>query len=428
MKADLKLFGQERNLFNTLFNMGYLSGSIPNQFVINRIRPSYWIPLCELIWGVLTMVIASAKNARMIYGIRFLTGFFESSAFPSFQVLLGSWYCPEELAKRVALFEMSSSMASMFSSYLMAGLYATMNGTGGLAAWRWMFIFDGVITLPIAVLGFFCIPDFPTTTRALWLKPWEREYGIRRMAAIGRAPQQRLTLDRVRAIFLRPTIYLSAIPYTGNYFASYTGYFNLWLSSLPNLSVEQVNLIPTAGNGLAVIAAYVWPAISDRTGSRWPFAIVGSVFGIIGGILLSIWHLPFGVLLFANLIPSAGASQPLIITWITESFQDNTELRSMIIAFGNVISYTMSAWLPLLLYPTQDAPHYKYGYQFSILFYGLHIIAVLLFRYHIRWYHRKNNLVLNELGLPVVLAAADVESLDEETEKKEKVSAHVHEV
>jgi hypothetical protein len=47
------------------------------------------------------------------------------------------------------------SIASMFSGYLQTGLYSSMNGTHGLAGWRWLFILDGVISVPIALWGFF---------------------------------------------------------------------------------------------------------------------------------------------------------------------------------------------------------------------------------------------------------------------------------
>jgi hypothetical protein len=33
-----------------------------------------------------------------------------------------------------------------------------MNGKFGLASWRWVFIFDFIIGIPIAIFGFFCCP------------------------------------------------------------------------------------------------------------------------------------------------------------------------------------------------------------------------------------------------------------------------------
>ena len=36
--------------------------------------------------------------------------------------------------------------------------YRNMNNRLGLAAWRWVFIFDFIIGIPIAVFGLFCCP------------------------------------------------------------------------------------------------------------------------------------------------------------------------------------------------------------------------------------------------------------------------------
>lgn len=141
---------------------------------IRFVRPSIWIPTCELIWTVLTMVMASAKNVQTMYVLRFLIGLFEACSFPGYAALLGSWYGPTQLSKRVAIFEQTSAIASMFSGYLQAGLYSGLDGRLGLAGWRWLFIFDGIISLPIALWGLWAIPDLPHTTRAFY---WTEDVG-----------------------------------------------------------------------------------------------------------------------------------------------------------------------------------------------------------------------------------------------------------
>lgn len=138
---------------------------------LKYVRPSYWIPGCELAWSVLVMAMAGAKNIETLYALRFFVGLLEACSFPGYAALLGRWYGPNELSKRVAIFEQSSSIAAMFSGYLQAGLYTSMNGKHGLAGWRWLFIMDGVISIPIALWGIFAIPDLPHTTKAFyWTK------------------------------------------------------------------------------------------------------------------------------------------------------------------------------------------------------------------------------------------------------------------
>ena len=44
-----------------------------------------------------------------------------------------------------------------------------MNGVSGRSGWRWLFIIDGIITLPIALYGYLVFPDVPAITKAFYL-------------------------------------------------------------------------------------------------------------------------------------------------------------------------------------------------------------------------------------------------------------------
>jgi ACS family pantothenate transporter-like MFS transporter len=106
-----------------------------------------------------------------MYAIRFFVGLFEACAFPGYITMLGSWYGPKELTKRLAILLQIESIASMFSGYLQGGLHRSMNGRHGLAGWRWLFIMDAVISFPIAIWGFFGLPDRPHNTKAFYFTP-----------------------------------------------------------------------------------------------------------------------------------------------------------------------------------------------------------------------------------------------------------------
>ncbi|KAK9236981.1 major facilitator superfamily domain-containing protein [Lipomyces kononenkoae] len=408
MQTDLKLYGQQRNLFTTFFNMGYLAGSLPGQIIITSgVRPSYYIPACELLWATFVMCIAACNSATPIYGLRFLEGLAESAIFPSFNLVIGSWYTPSELGKRMCLFEMSGQAASMFSGYIQAGVYDSMNGRYGIAGWRWLFIIDGIISFPVAIAGFFQVPDFPTDTRAWYLKEHHRDYAVQRMAIIGRKPVERLTLKRFCKIFTSWRPYLFLLPYNMIGFASYTGYFNLWLQSLKKYSVAQLNIIPTGGNAIGLVMSYLVANLSDFTRTRWPWMVFAATFSLVGSIILEIWNQYPGkvnnqAVMFAQMIGFASSPhQPLCIAWMAESFQDSATTRGLVLGFGNTINYAMNAWLPLVLFPTPEAPHYKYGYQAAIGFCCGDYLSIAAFWYAVRWDRKRRGMVLNEYGLAV---------------------------
>lgn len=169
MQEDFSLYGNERNWINTWFSLGIMVGSVPAQMTqLTFIRPSILIPCCELIWSGLVIGIGFSKNIKTIYALRFFIGLFEACAFPGYVAMLGSWYGPKELAKRTAILLEIESIASMFSGYLQAGLHSSMDGRAGIAGWRWLFVMDAIISLPVAIWGFFGLPDTPHTTRAFY--------------------------------------------------------------------------------------------------------------------------------------------------------------------------------------------------------------------------------------------------------------------
>jgi hypothetical protein len=82
--------------------------------------------------------------------------------------MLGSWYTPEELGKRAMIFWLAGLSGQMFSGFLQAAAYNNLNGVLGHAGWRWLFVIDAVITLPIALAGYFFYPSLPLQGRKTW--------------------------------------------------------------------------------------------------------------------------------------------------------------------------------------------------------------------------------------------------------------------
>ncbi|GKT96482.1 major facilitator superfamily transporter [Colletotrichum tofieldiae] len=66
MKEDLQMNGNEINLIDTAWTVGYVVGQIPSQIVLTKVRPSIWVPSCELLWTVLTFCLAAAKTSNHI--------------------------------------------------------------------------------------------------------------------------------------------------------------------------------------------------------------------------------------------------------------------------------------------------------------------------------------------------------------------------
>ena len=67
-------------------------------------------------------------------------------------MILGTYYDEELLPMRTAVFTSSGLLGSLFSGVLQAAIYKNMEDYNGIRGWRWLFIIDFLITIPIVIL------------------------------------------------------------------------------------------------------------------------------------------------------------------------------------------------------------------------------------------------------------------------------------
>ncbi|KAK7187661.1 hypothetical protein DPSP01_004498 [Paraphaeosphaeria sporulosa] len=368
MKEDLEMNGNEVNLMDTAWTVGYVLGQIPSQIIITKVRPSIWVPSCELVWTLLTFCLAAAKTSKQVIAIRFFVGLAESIFYPAAHTILGSWYKPSELGKRACIFHASSAAAGMFSGYLQAAVYKGLNGARGFAGWQWLFIMDGIISAPICIAGFFLLPDLPENTRAFYLNDSDRTLARQRMLSAGRAPRTRLGRSAFKRIFGRWHVYLLTILYiifinTGP--GGSVNPFSLWLKS-EHYSVEKINIIPTAAAAIQLVLTVVFAIISDAVRRRAPIMTLSTLFGFFSALCLAIWHIPSGLKWTAFFLQRASVPYgPLSMAWANEICGKDAEERAVVIGIMNSLGYAFNAWVPLVTYPAGEAPRFKRGFRWS---------------------------------------------------------------
>lgn len=101
-----------------------------------------------------------------------------------------------------------------FGGYLQAAAYRNLNGVAGMEGWRWLFIIDGVISLPIAFAGYLIFPGLPSSAKPWWLTVPEHELARKRMLDVGIEPSAKLSLSIVKRTLTRWEFYVGIIAYT----------------------------------------------------------------------------------------------------------------------------------------------------------------------------------------------------------------------
>lgn len=81
----------------------------------------------------------------------------------------GSWYSGPELFKRAGTWFICNALGTMVSGYLQSAAYTNLSGVGGMPGWKWLFIIDGIFTIPVAIIGFLVFPGIPDSPRPFFL-------------------------------------------------------------------------------------------------------------------------------------------------------------------------------------------------------------------------------------------------------------------
>jgi ACS family pantothenate transporter-like MFS transporter len=217
------------------------------------------------------MVTAAAQKPQHIMAIRFFQAIFESSTFVGTHYILGSWYTEKELGKRSGIFTSSGLAGTMIGGFIQTGIHKSMNGLSGLSGWRWLFIIDGIITLPVALYGFLLFPDTPQRTKAPYLSADEKALAISRVPEVReRTP---ISWGFLKHCFGTWYWYMFVILWV---IAGETESFSsnallqLYMKAHPGkkYTVSQVNNYPTGVPAVGIISTLFFATLTDFIGGR----------------------------------------------------------------------------------------------------------------------------------------------------------------
>lgn len=140
LQDDLKLDNQEYATCLSILYVGYILMQVPSNIFINRIqRPSLYISLVMLVWGLVSTLSGVVTNFGGMVSVRFFLGFVEAAFLPGALMILSKWYTRRELTVRNAILFCGNLISNAFSALIGAGVLSNMQGVLGHAAWRWLF-------------------------------------------------------------------------------------------------------------------------------------------------------------------------------------------------------------------------------------------------------------------------------------------------
>jgi D-galactonate transporter len=340
-----------------IFFVGYVASGIPSNLILHRLGARRWIAIMMMLWGGLSAAMLFVSGPLSFYVLRFLTGVAEAGFFPGMVFYFTKWFPARKRGQVMALFMSAIPVSGLVGGPLSGWMLSHFSvGQGGLAAWQWLFLLQGLPTVALGVAVLFYLSD--GLHQASWLDAGEKA-----------AMQQTLDADeRQRGAGTQAVDSFASVLRNGHvwmlglvYFSIQMGVYaiNFWLPSIIKglgvdspVAVGWLSALPYLFAGVFMVL--VGRSADRRRERRWHLAVpmamalaglllaanfsnnivivmIGLTLATMGALtgLPMFWPLPAaflgsaaaagGLALINSLGQIAGTVSPLLVGWIKDT-------------------------------------------------------------------------------------------------------------
>lgn len=261
MNHDLGINDEAFGFIGGIFFIGYFMFQIPSNVMLEKVGARRWIFFIILIWSVISMATALARDATSLAALRFSLGLAEGGFYPGMILYLSYWFPQKNRARYTALFLAAISLANIVGAPL-SGAILSMKPVLGVHNWQWLFVLEGVPAMLLAFAVRRWLPDGPRD--APWLSEAERSDILAALAAEPAREHHSLLpmLKDSRLWLLTIPDFLIVLAQWGVW---------LWLPQIVHAlgySLFGTTMVIAALYGVSFIASLLWAISSDRSGER----------------------------------------------------------------------------------------------------------------------------------------------------------------
>jgi MFS family permease len=175
MQTDLGMNDVMWSTGISMFYVGYIISQIPANVIIAKGNPRILLPCCMLAWSAVTICMPAMESGWSFCVCRFLVGFTEGPFLPAVSLMTSSWYTKHESPLRMGIWHAGNIISNVISGLLAAAILTNMDGIASLHAWQWVIILEGIVSIMVALTGFWLLPNWPNNTGAYFFTPEESE-------------------------------------------------------------------------------------------------------------------------------------------------------------------------------------------------------------------------------------------------------------
>lgn len=286
LQTSTNMSDSEFNFSLTIFFISYSLFEPLTQILLKRLRPSIFIPIIMLLWGICMTCMGLVHNFAGLAAARWFLGLTEAGLFPGVNYYLSCWYKRCEFGVRAAIFFSAAAVAGSFGGLLAAAI-AQMEGVGGKPGWAWIFILEGIVTVLIGIISFWVVQDFPDDAKFLSVD--DRRRVLRRLKEDKQssAEHEEFKFEYLWASLKDWKTYTGMVIYMGCVSPLYA--FSLFVPTIiKDLGYKSTTaqLLSVPPYAVAAVLTIIIGLTADRTRQRGLCNIAVSFLGIIGFSML----------------------------------------------------------------------------------------------------------------------------------------------
>ncbi|CAI7639799.1 unnamed protein product [Penicillium manginii] len=379
---------QQYSWLTTGMYLVMLVAEYPQNYIISKAPLAKYLGFCMMCEGFIVASHAACVNFTGLIIGRCLLGIFEAACQPCLVLISVMWYRKEEQVVRIPIWYMMSGVQQIIGGFLAYGF--TYISKGPLAAWKWWFIFIGVVLVIWGLFIMYWLPDSPTRAKCFTVE--EKCDMIERVRDNQTGIQnEKFKREQVVEALLDPQVWAYSV------INLCTTLPTVGLSSFANIIIKsfgysarnsQLLSMPLGLYVMIILLSASW--FAKRTNQNVLVMLVYMILSFVGTILLmtlseNTKSQRIGLLLCYYITFSFWATTALSLSLLSRNIAGQTKkmvtltLTFIMWAVGNTVGpQVFLAW---------DGPRYFIAFATHLGCYSV-LVAVLVV---LRWYLQKQN-------------------------------------
>ncbi|KAF5681228.1 tartrate transporter [Fusarium heterosporum] len=404
MQEDLHMTDTVWSLGISMFYVGYILSQIPANVIIAKGSPRVLLPSCMLIWSCVTICMPAVTAGWGFCLCRFLIGLTEGPFVPAVSLMTSSWYTKHESPLRMGIWHAGNTISQAISGLLAAGILTNMDDVANLRAWQWFLLLEGIVSILVALVSFWFIPNFPDSTGTYFITEEEAAMAQYRQTVSAGGISEDETGDYWGGVWTMLKDPFSHLFATIHFFLiiaqSYKDFFPSIVATLgfKGTTTYLIQAPPP------IIAFLVMLVISWSSGRRLEhgYHIIVPIILTAVGCAVMITTLNVGARYFSMILLVVGpfVGLNIQISWETTVVPRPRTKRAALIAYANCVS-SVSHWFTPYFFLRNQEPYYQTGGGAIITGCGLVVVFVLITKAYVVKKNKELKAAEDAAGEPV---------------------------